>query len=655
MRNVLFLMAVTGAIFSLAFAQESLDVGVVRIIAPTYAWIDSGTVVTPQALVRNYGNDTVSFPVIFTIGTFYTDTQNVVNLGPDDSIVVSFTDWLAIQRGTHATKCSTALEGDTNPANNAVTGQARVRVRDVGVSQIVIPVGIIDSGATVRPLVRLTNYGTGMATFSVTFKIGDFYTQTRSKTLFAGYTDTANFPAWTANELGTHPVFCSTAYTGDVNPANDTLSDSVTVQLEVFDVGVVSILAPTGLIDSGTPIVPQVRVKNFGDSTAPFPVWFRISLLDQIYEDSVWLDLAAGEEATCQFDTWMPTAPDTYRLESWTDLTEDMNPQNDTATGLVRVRGQQPDVGVVRIISPSSMVGIDSGTVVTPQALVRNYGNVTASFPVIFTIGTFYTDTQNVVNLNPYDSIVVSFTDWLAIQRGTHNTKCSTAFEGDINPTNDYRTSTARVRVRDVGVAQIISPVGTIDSGTTVTPQVVVANYGTGIRIFPVTFRIGEFYNQTITETLTEGQIDTVFFPDWNANEIGTHVVFCSTALNGDINPANDTLSDSVTVLPLTGVVEEKSQSLPKVFVLENSLPNPFTLRTVIRYGLPKECQVELGVYNPSGVLVRRLQAGTQKPGFYTVIWDGTDDEGRRVGKGVYLYKLETNEFKSAKKIIKLR
>ena len=311
------------------------------------------------------------------------------------------------------------------------------------------------------------------------------------------------------------------------------------------------------------------------------------------------------------------------------------------------------DVGVVRIIAPTS-AWVDSGMVVTPQAMVRNFGNLTASFPVIFRIDTFYTDTQDVVNLNPLDSTVVSFTDWLALQRGTHTTKCSTALAGDINPANDARAGQARVRVRDVGVTQIVAPVGIVDSGATITPRVRVANYGTGMATFSVTLRIGDSYTQTRNKTLFAGVTDTANFPAWTANELGTHPVFCSTAYTGDVNPANDTLSDSVTVVPVVGVAKKNDQLVPRVFILENSLPNPFIFRTIIHYGLPQGCQVNLQIYDPSGTLIRTLKAGTEKPGFYTAIWDGSDNEGKKIGKGIYFCRFKAGEFTATKKIVKM-
>ena len=124
------------------------DVGLTQIIAPT-GTIDSDTIVTPQAKVKNFGTDSVAFPVIFRISPSYSDTQNIDNLASGDSIVVSFVPWTALV-GIHTTKCTTALAGDQNPSNDAISD-----------SVIVAPVQMITEKQVGEP-------GIGKFIFSVT-------------------------------------------------------------------------------------------------------------------------------------------------------------------------------------------------------------------------------------------------------------------------------------------------------------------------------------------------------------------------------------------------------------------------------------------------------------------------------------------------------
>ena len=42
----------------------------------------------------------------------------------------------------------------------------------------------------------------------------------------------------------------------------------------------------------------------------------------------------------------------------------------------------------------------------------------------------------------------------------------------------------------------------------------------------------------------------------------------------------------------------------------------------------------------------------TQSPGLKTIIWDGKDFLGNRVGAGVYIYQLKSGNFIESKKMI---
>ncbi len=100
----------------------------------------------------------------------------------------------------------------------------------------------------------------------------------------------------------------------------------------------------------------------------------------------------------------------------------------------------------------------------------------------------------------------------------------------------------------DVAPTAILAPSGTVDSGTQVTPAVVVRNLGTSSAEFPTTLLIGSGYSQTLLDTLAAGATDTVRFPIWTAGPVGTSPVLCFTALAGDENRSNDTIGDSVRV-----------------------------------------------------------------------------------------------------------
>jgi hypothetical protein len=71
------------------------------------------------------------------------------------------------------------------------------------------------------------------------------------------------------------------------------------------------------------------------------------------------------------------------------------------------------------------------------------------------------------------------------------------------------------------------------------------------------------------------------------------------------------------------------------------AFPNPATNGSInILFRIPFERPLELGVYDPSGRLVRRLASGQYPVGTQSVTWDRHDEGGNPVGAGVYLLRL---------------
>jgi LEA14-like dessication related protein len=101
---------------SLDVSTLTYDVGISNInIAPA---IQPGEMI-PKATVKNFGFETVSFPVTMTIeGTEYTSTAEVVNLAPGDEIVTSFDTWNSTSGSSYHVVVCSELTLDENSANN---------------------------------------------------------------------------------------------------------------------------------------------------------------------------------------------------------------------------------------------------------------------------------------------------------------------------------------------------------------------------------------------------------------------------------------------------------------------------------------------------------------------------------------------------------
>lgn len=85
------------------------------------------------------------------------------------------------------------------------------------------------------------------------------------------------------------------------------------------------------------------------------------------------------------------------------------------------------------------------------------------------------------------------------------------------------------------------------------------------------------------------------------------------------------------------------------------SYPNPFRPRTRIEFTLPQGGPVEIGVYDLSGRLVKRLVVADYGPGTHAVPWNGTDARGEPVASGVYFYRVTAAGTTVTDKVLRLR
>ena len=88
---------------------------------------------------------------------------------------------------------------------------------------------------------------------------------------------------------------------------------------------------------------------------------------------------------------------------------------------------------------------------------------------------------------------------------------------------------------------------------------------------------------------------------------------------------------------------------------IHQNYPNPFNPTTTIAFTIPKNLQVYLGIYDMTGKLIKTLIDAPIEAGYHTVMWDGTDDNGRSVSSGVYFYKLKSKGYEETKKMLLLK
>jgi len=107
----------------------------------------------------------------------------------------------------------------------------------------------------------------------------------------------------------------------------------------------------------------------------------------------------------------------------------------------------------------------------------------------------------------------------------------------------------------------------------------------------------------------------------------------------------------------LFGIIETEPEepNIEYAFELKHNYPNPFNSSTTISFSLPLSTQkAELKIYNIKGQLVRKLDMDN-KFGIGSIAWDGLDSYGKKVGSGIYFYKLTADKKEIVKKMVLMR
>lgn len=107
--------------------------------------------------------------------------------------------------------------------------------------------------------------------------------------------------------------------------------------------------------------------------------------------------------------------------------------------------------------------------------------------------------------------------------------------------------------------------------------------------------------------------------------------------------------------------VEGPAPVVPTTFMLYQNYPNPFNPTTRIDFDINNSDggtgveQARLKIYNILGQHIRTLVDKDMAPGHYSISWDATDNSGRSVATGIYLYRLEVGAKFQTKKMLLLK
>jgi hypothetical protein len=96
--------------------------------------------------------------------------------------------------------------------------------------------------------------------------------------------------------------------------------------------------------------------------------------------------------------------------------------------------------------------------------------------------------------------------------------------------------------------------------------------------------------------------------------------------------------------------VDEQRGELPKEITLHQNYPNPFNPSTIISFSLPRTERVTLKVFNSIGQEIATLVNAELDAGNHRAAFNAS-----KLASGLYIYRLETGNFVSVKKMMLMK
>jgi len=110
-----------------------------------------------------------------------------------------------------------------------------------------------------------------------------------------------------------------------------------------------------------------------------------------------------------------------------------------------------------------------------------------------------------------------------------------------------------------------------------------------------------------------------------------------------------------------SGSVPNVDETLPvptsNSVTLLGNYPNPFNPTTYIKFSINSDqhLPVYIRIYNIRGQLIKVLGIKAHGKGMYQVMWDGTDQQNKKVSSGVYFYNLEFGDVIQTGKMVLMK
>jgi hypothetical protein len=138
--------------------------------------------------------------------------------------------------------------------------------------------------------------------------------------------------------------------------------------------------------------------------------------------------------------------------------------------------------------------------------------------------------------------------------------------------------------------------------------------------------------------------VDTTGLFTWGPtiDQVGHIYTVTVQATDGQLST---TTTQYIAASDITDV--QKLNDIPTVYSLSQNYPNPFNPTTFIQFGIPKEGFVKLSVFNVIGQEIKVLVNENMSAGNYKINFDAS-----KLNSGMYLYRIETKNYTSVKKML---
>ncbi len=111
-------------------------------------------------------------------------------------------------------------------------------------------------------------------------------------------------------------------------------------------------------------------------------------------------------------------------------------------------------------------------------------------------------------------------------------------------------------------------------------------------------------------------------------------------------------ITDGVFIV--TELSTENGEIIPTKFSMSANYPNPFNPVTNVDFTVPEVADVSFAIYSLLGQEILSVSA-SYEPGSYKFTWNGRDQLGNELSSGVYLLKMETENFLKTRKLVLMK